>query len=223
MTSQRVLKLVGMLGGVILLGIGVGYIASKNPSVTLPPSKDTNTPVIAGNAKTSTGPSRVHLGDHHWPSGSSNALAIAPAPTAAPQNLITNWEEKIDELLGSEGEEADKAKKMLEMFPQLPAEGQVEVAQHLSNLVSDENYAPLGKLLTNDALPEDVLDVLLADALNRPNSLKLPLFLEIARDAQHPKAAEAKDMLELFLEEDYGSNWGQWQAKMDQWLKDNPD
>ena len=30
-------------------------------------------------------------------------------------------------------------------------------------------------------------------------------------------------MLELFLEEDYGANWGQWQAKMDQWLKDNPD
>ena len=116
MTSQRVLKLVGMLGGVILLGIGVGYIASKNPSVTLPPSKDTNTPVIAGNAKTSTGPSRVHLGDHHWPSGSSNALAIAPAPTAAPKTSSPIGKKKIDELLGSEGEEADKAKKCWKCF-----------------------------------------------------------------------------------------------------------
>src|SRR6059058_5335183 len=118
MTSQRVLKLVGMLGGVILLGIGVGYIATKNPSVAFQSSKDTNTPAIAGNTRTSTGPARVHLASPRPGAGSSNASAIALAPTAAPQNLITNWEEKIDELLGSEGEEADKARKMLEMFPQ---------------------------------------------------------------------------------------------------------
>ena len=33
--------------------------------------------------------------------------------------------------------DADKAKQMLEMFPQLPADGQEEVARHLSNLVPD--------------------------------------------------------------------------------------
>ena len=35
--------------------------------------------------------------------------------------------------------------------------------------------------------------------------------------------AEAKDLLELFLEEDFGNNWGQWQGRMQQWLQDNPD
>ena len=83
--------------------------------------------------------------------------------------------------------------------------------------------APLGKLLTDSKLPEEVLDVLIVDVLNRPNSLKLPLLLEVARDTQHPKAAEAKDLLELYLEEDYGSDWNKWQAKMEQWLKENPD
>jgi len=72
-------------------------------------------------------------------------------------------------------------------------------------------------------MSEAVLDVLLADALNRPNSLKLPLLLEVARQPDHPKAGEAKDLLELFLEEDHGKDWGQWQAKLEQWLKDNPD
>ncbi len=61
------------------------------------------------------------------------------------------------------------------------------------------------------------------DVLNRPNSVKLPLLLDLARDPQHPKASEAKDILELFLEEDYGNDWTKWQAKLDQWLKDNPD
>jgi hypothetical protein len=99
----------------------------------------------------------------------------------------------------------------------------VEVAQHLANLVADENYAPLAKYLTDSSLPESVLDVLLADVLNRPNSVKLPALLDVAKDDKNPKASEAKDLLELFLEEDYGKDWAQWQTKMEQWLKDNPD
>ena len=94
----------------------------------------------------------------------------------------------------------------------LPADGQEEVARHLTNLVPDQDYGLMRGYLTNAALPEEVLDVLLDDVLNRPNSLKLPALLEVARNAQHPKAAEAKDFLELFLEEDYGNDWDKWQA-----------
>jgi len=111
----------------------------------------------------------------------------------------------------------------LEIFPRLPTDGQEEVAQHLSNLVSDEHYAALGQYLTNTALPEPVLDVLLSDALNRPNKLKLPVLVEVARDPANPKAGEAKDLLELYLEEDYGTDWNLWQQKVEKWLKDNPD
>src|SRR5207245_8714191 len=132
-------------------------------------------------------------------------------------NVISDWENKIEEILQAECPENEKAKKMLQIFPRLPEDGQVEVAQHLSNLVSDQDYAALGKLLTDDKLPEPVLDVLMADVLNRPNSLKLPLLLEVAKDPQNPKAGEARDLLELFLEENYGTNWNQWQAKMQQW------
>lgn len=148
--------------------------------------------------------------------------ASAPVAAAVP-NLVTNWEDKLDKILTSESEDPDKARQMLEMFPRLPEDAQVEVAQHLSNLTPDQDYASMAKLLANASLPEAVLDVLLADALNRPNSLKLPALLEVARDPQNPKAAEAKDLLQLFLDEDYGSDWNTWQSKMEAWLKDNPD
>ena len=138
-------------------------------------------------------------------------------------NLIPAWEDKVDEILGSTNSESDKAKQMLEMFPQLPADGQEEVAHHLSNLLPDQDYGLMQAYLTNAALPEEVLDVLLGDVLNRPNSLKLPALLAVARTPQHPKAAEARDFLELFLEEDYGDDWGKWQGSMEQWLKENPD
>jgi hypothetical protein len=148
--------------------------------------------------------------------------AIPPTPgTATTTNA--EWEDKLEAILGAEGEDAEKIKQLYAMFPQLPEDGQVEVAQHLSNLVSDQDYAPLGKMLADSKEPEAVLDVLIADLLNRPNGTKLPLLLEVARNAQHPKAVEAKDLLELYLEEDYGQNWDKWQAKTEQWLKDNPD
>jgi hypothetical protein len=59
--------------------------------------------------------------------------------------------------------------------------------------------------------------------LNRPNKLKLPVLVEVARDPANPKAGEAKDLLELYLEEDYGADWNIWVQKVEQWLKDNPD
>jgi|KBSMisStaDraftv2_1062788.scaffolds.fasta_scaffold514874_1 hypothetical protein len=143
-------------------------------------------------------------------------------PKVAPGQMA-DWDEKVSDVLGAEGDEKDKAKKLVDLFPHLPPEGQEEVAHHLSNLVADEDYAPLSNFVTNSALPEAVLDVFVEDVFNRPNAIKLPVLLDIAQDPQHPRASEAKDVLELFLEEDFGSDWTKWHAKMEKWLKDNPD
>ena len=145
---------------------------------------------------------------------------VAPAPVEPPRAA---WEDRIDRILQTDESEAAKAAKMLEIFPSLPPSGQEEAAQHLSNLVDDKDYAPLGKLLQDPKLPEGVLDVLVVDLLNRPNSTKLPLLLEVAQNSDHPKAGEAKELMQLYLESDFGTDWGQWKARMERWLKDNPD
>jgi len=156
------------------------------------------------------------------PSNELAAVQAAPGP-AVTANLLTNWEDNVDQILVSTNEDSDKAKQMLGMFPNLPADGKVEVAQHMANLMPDQDYPLLASLLTNSTLPQDVLDVLLADALNRPNSVKLPALLDVARDPQNPEAPEAKELLQLFLDNDYGNDWSTWQAKMQDWLKENPD
>jgi hypothetical protein len=153
--------------------------------------------------------------------GAANRPAMGTVDGAA--SPTPDWENKLDDILGSAGSDSDKAKQMLEMFPLLPADGQEETARHLSNLLPDANYGLMHTWLTNASLPEAVLDVLFDDVLNRPNSLKLPALLDIARTPQHPNAAEAKDFLELLLDEDYGDDWGKWQAGVGQWLQANPD
>jgi len=212
---STVLVVIGLIATIAVLGLVAGWWGGTKPSPKpdsgseassqgsgeqRPRARNPSTPPVHRTTRTNTHPN---------------------APTSA--NVITNWEDRIDTILTGEEPETDKAKKMIELFPNLPPEAQEEVAHHISNLTTDENYAPIGKFLTNTALPEAVLDVFTEDVLNRPNSIKLPALLDIARDPQHPKAGEAKDILELFLEDDFGTDWTRWQARLDQWLKDNPD
>jgi len=157
---------------------------------------------------------------HHTPTSTNE---VSSAMTGAAADLTTNWPDKIDTILASDVPESDKTKQFLEMFPKLPEEGQEAVVNHLSNLLPNEEYGQLANLFTNAELSPEVLEVLLRDALNRPNSLKLPVLLEVARNPQHVKAAEARETLAFMLEEDDGDDWPKWQAKMNEWLQANPD
>ena len=217
-----ILKIGGIVAAVVAAGILIGWLGSKgntpvrpleNPPTPQPTSGSSVAPILRTNPYAPPEIGRA-------PGRRPRNLAAVPAQ---PGSVLTNWEDRVDSILASEGEEAAKALEMLALFPQLPTDAQVEVAQHLSNLVADEDYAPLGALLANPSLAEDVLDVLMADVLNRPNAVKLPLLLEVARNGEHPKASEAKDLLELFLEEDYGTDWNQWQSSLQQWLLANPE
>jgi hypothetical protein len=47
------------------------------------------------------------------------------------------------------------------------------------------------------------------------------MLLAIARNNEHPLKDQAKDMLELFLQADYGTNWDDWSSAVDNWLQQN--
>jgi hypothetical protein len=222
---EKLIKLIGLLVVVVGAGILIGWLGSRRPVSKAPvvSQPDGTSAVSAPSLANSAPPQILTPTNRSRPRTrtvtSTNTLAAA----LSSGNIITNWEDHIDEILGSEVEDPIKARQMLQLFPRFPEDGQVEVAQHLSNLTADEDYAGLAQYATNTSLPESVLEVLLDDALNRPNSVKLPLLLEIARNDQHAKATDARELLELFLEEDYGQDWARWQAKMQEWLQENPD
>jgi len=216
---SKVLVAVAAIAGVVVVAMVLSQRPGKGPESDLQVSVSEPTPA----ATVETNRSSFFIKRARQRSSQSPAGDVSMGESSTATNLIPAWEDKVDDILGSAESDPNKAKQMLEMFPQLAADGQEEVARHLSNLVSDEDYGALRAYLTNASLPAAVLDVLLGDVLNRPNSLKLPALLEVARTPQHPKAGEAKDFLELFLEEDYANDWDKWQAKMEEWLKANPD
>ncbi len=139
-------------------------------------------------------------------------------PAAVDSGVLTNWQERLGEILSSEDEDDLKAKDMLELIPRLPPDGQVEVAQRANQMLSDDDYRILAPYATNSALPEPVLDTLFAGVLGRPDSIRLPLLLSIAEDEQHPRSEDALTLLEGFLGQAYGTNWNQWSTTVDQRL-----
>ncbi|HVV00947.1 MAG TPA: hypothetical protein VHH88_06265 [Verrucomicrobiae bacterium] len=222
---------------VVIIGVAVGWWGSARPKPgpLAPVSEHATTSGRSASAKANAGPPQHSLKEStfrtHRPSASHVIARNAGATSATngragmvSTNFIPNWEDKVDEILVStDTEDIDKVKQMAAMFPNLSPDAQEEVAHHLSNLTPDEDYTPLAQFLTNSTLSADVLDVFFEDVLNRPNSIKLPLLLQIAEEPKHPDAAEAKDVLALFLENDYGNDWPTWQTQLQQWLHDNPD
>ena len=207
------------VAGVVLVVVVLFRRPSKGPESATEVSVSEPTPAATTETNSSSFFSqRARRHPSQSPAGDGSLGA-----SSTTSNLIAGWQDKVDDLLGSTNSDHDKAKQMLEMFPQLPADGQEEVARHLSNLVADQDYGAMRAYLTNASLPEAVLEVLFGDALNRPNGLKLPALLDVARTPEHPEATEARDVLQLFLEEDYANDWDKWHAKMDEWLKANPD
>ena len=148
----------------------------------------------------------------------------APPPAdVAGTNVLLDWTNRVDEILADNSELEDKARKLLELLPRMPEAGQIETAQHIAYLLPDEDFDKFGRYLTNVQTSPAVQEIIFAEALNRPNAVKLPLLLQTARTPEHPMADEAREILELYLNEDHGTNWDKWQAEIERWLKENPD
>jgi hypothetical protein len=147
----------------------------------------------------------------------STTTPVKPKGTPRP---LEEWEVRIDEVLRSNADESQTAQILINMLPTLPPDGQSEAAQHISNLILDEEYNKVLPLVKNPNLSEDVLDVFVTDLMNREDTVKLPTLLDIAKIPNHPHHEEALTDLEIFLDEDYGNDWSRWQQALEKYLKE---
>jgi len=155
-------------------------------------------------------------------------LAATPADDPASASPVipdpaVPWDEKLDSILRSTEPEAAKATNLLILFGMISGDPQEEVGRHLVNLLSDEQFPATVPWLTSTNTSEPVLNILMNDLLNRPEKLKLPLFLEVARIEGHPNAEEAKAYLEVYVDHDYGTNWDEWAKAVEKHLKEKPE
>ncbi len=136
--------------------------------------------------------------------------------------VATNWSGQLNQVLISGSAPSDQGNTLLAMLPQMPAEGQIDVAQHASRLLPDTSFASFGSQLTNAATPAAVRRVVFADLLSRPNSVKLPWLIEVARSPVDNQSGEALLILKSILREDYATDWNAWRDRSLIWMMENP-
>lgn len=209
MRSSTLARVLGILVVAIIVGGLIGWWASRTPnSSTVPPTPD---PVIATEPTVD-------------PTLTTNADVVPVPPVVASTNFdAALWDEKLDEILGDPDDDTDrKAGLLLDMMDKVGTDAQEEIAGHIVNLVDDKDFAArAAKYLTNAEVPEAVSSVFMNDLYNRDEEMKLPLLLAVARNDKHALKDEAKDLLELYVEEDFGTNWNQWEDAMKKYLKEN--
>jgi hypothetical protein len=129
------------------------------------------------------------------------------------------WEVKIDEALRSNAEPATIAKVLLQQVPSMPGPGQLESARHIANLIADQDYLSVMPYVRNVQLDPGFQEVIVAESLNRPDAVKLPVLLAAARTPKHPMAETAKSTLSFLLDANFGEDWGKWEAAVKEALQ----
>ena len=148
-------------------------------------------------------------------------VETAPVPQPA---AMTEDDRKIDEVLrlypgNTDADHTNTAQSLINLLPTLTKDGQVECAQHVSNLLSDDEFKRVMPIWRNPSFNPDVIEVFATDLMNREHKVMLPAMLDAVRMPNHPYNEEAKTTLQVFLDEDYGNDVGKWEKAMKDFLK----
>lgn len=117
-----------------------------------------------------------------------------------PQELaLSAWEKAFDGFVKLQEDEkwkpseADIAKFKV-LFDKMDAEQRLEQIPHAQNLFSDASFGFLKAILMDPSEPQDVLESIYHDLLNRPEELKYPVLREVHKVKNHPLRGEIEEL-----------------------------
>ena len=204
--NQKVATIALALAAVALLLV---FLLLPSPP---PPAKATaprQASAAAAAAITSADPGSAITATSRGPLG----LASAPAPVVA-------WEDRLDQLLTAETDNATTVRGLVSSMRQLPPEAQEQYAAHAVNLCADGQFGLLGEIYLNAQTPQAVTETIFSDLLNRPDTIKLPLLARTLRNAAHPMAGRAEEILRTYIALEPGTiPPNGWEQAVDAYLK----
>lgn len=136
-----------------------------------------------------------------------------------------DWEQEIVQLAGRLDLSDDrKAVALLNKVYTLPDESAKVVAmEHATSLMSDNQFKQLKSQIMslNDTGSEDMKDTILRDILTRAENVRMPALVDLLRRPAYPGQQEVREVLEAYLDVDYGMDFPKWDAAVRQWLIEN--
>jgi hypothetical protein len=153
------------------------------------------------------------------PTAPSGVTGASGLPASATPAQPPTGGELLHEWLTSSQEVPEIANAVLRGWPQLKPEDHAMAVKALIPFVTNDRYHGLRTLLLDPKTSIEAKELLFRDLILRPKNLHLPLFLAVLRQSpRHPCADEARNLLYVRLGEDYGTDWGKWQARINEEL-----
>jgi hypothetical protein len=114
-----------------------------------------------------------------------------------------------------------KVQQLLAMLPTLPDDGKVLAMEHAAKLIPDQDYLKFrDRLLTLSDTPE-LRQTVLLDVLTRDDEIRMPSLVELMRHRPASEQTEIKEILEAFIEKDFGDDTKQWELAVRAYLVEN--
>ncbi len=204
----------------ILVGVAIWFLNSDIAPHAAPAAAATPTPKPLAPAGNPTTTIKTNQSPQTAPQ-TAPVVETAPVPQPA---AMTEDDRKIDEVLrlypgNTDADHTNTAQSLINLLPTLTKDGQVECAQHVANLLSDDEFKRVMPIWRNPSFNPDVIEVFATDLMNREHKVMLPAMLDAVRMPNHPYNEEAKTTLQVFLDEDYGNDVGKWEKAMKDFLK----
>jgi len=91
----------------------------------------------------------------------------------------------------------DDQLRIRDAFREMSEESRMEEVHHAMNLLPDESVAVMYGVLFDKTQPEEIMDVIFSDILNRDEAIKNPMMREIKKDKDHPMYTESARILDV--------------------------
>ncbi len=134
------------------------------------------------------------------------------------------WEKEIISLVNRlDVSDMDKAHRLLSRIPALSPEAKVVAMEYATKLIPDEKYLEQrGRIFQLISSPE-LRETVTLDVLTRGESVRMPTLVEMLRQPNNPAQEEVREILVAYLEKDFGNDTRQWEAAVNEFLKENAD
>ena len=157
-------------------------------------------------------------------SNASPSKSVPESSSLVTPTQLNDDRRKLDETLqlfpgNTSTDVTNTAQALINLLPELTKSGQTECAEHIANLLSDEEYPRALPIWVNPVSDPDVLKVLATDLLNRPARVMMPAMLDAIIMRNHPYHDEAKRTMQNLLDQDHGDNIPQWENAMNAFLE----
>jgi len=210
--STRQIKYLVLVSGVAVIALIFLFVASREGLVVEPGAEQDNPLEQSERSRKQNQPEQKHepstkvalenftkvTSKKAQGSAVSHEADIVDSISGAREAAVEKWDELVDGIVELEGELSDdRCLQLKRAFNKIQEGDKRDAIRYSLNLIPDDKFVAVVSILFDKSQPEEILNLIFSDALNRDEEVKVPLMREIRKDKTHPMFFESARILDV--------------------------